>query len=84
MVSNAGLLLIGYGFDAASGFHFILNVLGFLCVIRYGEEWWYMNKQKNFPQSHFEICARESNPQPPVPTALYWPVNDFKIPVGIF
>ena len=38
VVSNAGLLLIGSGFDAAPGFHFILNVLGFLCVIRYGEE----------------------------------------------
>ena len=34
----AGLLLIEPEFDAALGFDFILNVLGFLCVIRDGVE----------------------------------------------
>ena len=36
----AGLLRLGYGFDAALGFDFILNVLDVLCVIRDGVEWW--------------------------------------------
>ena len=36
----ARLLLVGCGFDAALGFDFLLNKLGFLCVIRDGVEWW--------------------------------------------
>ena len=36
----AGMLLIGFGLDAALGFDFILYVLGFLCAIRDWVEWW--------------------------------------------
>ena len=37
---HAGLLRIGCWVDAALGFDFILNVLGFLCLFRDGVEWW--------------------------------------------
>ena len=33
------LLGIGAGFDAALGFDFILNVIGFLCLFRDGVVW---------------------------------------------
>ena len=36
---HAGLLRIGYGFDAALDFDFVLNGLGFLCPFRDGVEW---------------------------------------------
>ena len=36
----AGLLRMGYGFNAALGFDFTLNTLGFLCLYRDGVEWW--------------------------------------------
>ena len=31
---------LGYGFDTAPGFEFILNVLCLVCAICVGVEWW--------------------------------------------
>ena len=52
------LLLIGSGFNADLGFDFILNVLGFLYVIRNGVEWRQWNEEKIFCRTNPKYLCR--------------------------